>query len=72
MKVDIQKHIQGCLRCQLQKIIRNPLVITDTPTTALKKISMNIVGPLPETNLVTLKEFDYYYYIQHKHVFLAV
>ena len=53
MKVDIQKYIQGCLQCQIKKLVRvktkNPLVITDTPTTAFEKISMDIVGPLPET-----------------------
>ena len=45
MKVDIQKYIQGCLLC----LTKNPMVITDTPTTAFEKISMDIVGPLPET-----------------------
>ena len=53
MKVDIQKYIQGCLECQLKKLIRvktkNPMVITETPTTAFENISMDIVGPLPET-----------------------
>ena len=53
MKVDIQKYIQGCLQSQLKKLIRfktkNPMVITDIPTTAFEKISMDIVGPLPET-----------------------
>ena len=53
MKVDIQKYIQGCLQCQLNKIIRvktkNPMVITDTPTFTFEKISMNIVGPLSKT-----------------------
>ena len=53
MKVDIQKYIQGCLQCQLKKLIRfktkNPMVNTDTPTIAFEKISMDIVGPLPET-----------------------
>ena len=53
MKVDIQKYIQGCLECQMKKLIRvktkNPMAITDTPTTAFEKISMDIVGPLPET-----------------------
>ena len=52
MKVDIQKYIQGCQQCQMKKLVRvktkNPMVITDTPTTAFEKISMNIVGPLPE------------------------
>ena len=53
MKVEIQKYIQGCLQCQLEKLIRgktnNPMVIADTPTTAFEKISMDIAGPLPET-----------------------
>ena len=53
MKVDIQKYIQGCLQCQLKKLIRvktkNPMVITETPTTAFEKISMDIVYPQPET-----------------------
>ena len=53
MKVDIQKYVQGCLQSQLKKLIRvktkNPMVITDTPTTTFEKISMDIVGPLPET-----------------------
>ena len=52
MKVDIQKYTQGCLQCQLKKLIsqnKNPMVITNTPTTAFEKISMDIVGPLPET-----------------------
>ena len=53
MKVEIQKYIQSCLQCQLKKLIRvktkNPMVITDTPTTAFERISMNIVVPLPET-----------------------
>ena len=52
MKVDIQKYIQGCSQCQLKTLIRvktkMPMVITDTPTTAFEKISMDIVGPLPE------------------------
>ena len=52
MKVDIQKYIQGCLHCQLRKSIivktKNPMVITDTPTTAFEEISMDIVGQLPE------------------------
>ena len=52
MKVDIQKYIQGYLQCQLEKLIRvkakNPIVITDTPTTAFEKILIYIVGPLPE------------------------
>ena len=58
MKVDIQKYIQGCLKCQLKKLIRvktkNPMVITDMLTITLEKISMDIVGPLPETKFGNL------------------
>ena len=53
MKIDIQKYIQGCLQCQIKHLIRgktiNSMVTTDTPTTAFEKISMDIVGPLPQT-----------------------
>ena len=38
MEVDIQKYIQGCLQCQIKKLVR---VKTKNP--------MDIVGPLPET-----------------------
>ena len=65
MKVDIQKYIKGCLQCQLKKLIRvktkNPMVITNTPTTAFNKISMDIVGPPPDTKsrnlyILTIKD----------------
>ena len=65
MKVDIGKYIEGCLQCQLKKLIRvktkYPIVITETPTTAFEKLSMCIVGPLPETksgnlNILTIKD----------------
>ena len=42
---------------------KNLMVITDTPTTAFEKISMDIVGPLPETksgNLYILTIQDNY------------
>ena len=61
MKVDIQKYIQGCLQCQIKKIVRdktkNPMVITDTPSTAFEKISMDIVAPLPNK----ICKFVYFY-----------
>ena len=42
----------------MKKFVRvktiNPMVITDTPTTAFEKISMDIVAPLPETKSVNL------------------
>ncbi|CAK9796607.1 Retrovirus-related Pol polyprotein from transposon 297 [Anthophora quadrimaculata] len=53
MKSDIQKFVQSCQSCQLQKLTRQktrqPMILTDTPGTAFDKISMDIVGPLPTT-----------------------
>ncbi|CAK9834632.1 Retrovirus-related Pol polyprotein from transposon 17.6 [Anthophora retusa] len=53
MKTDIQKFIQNCQSCQLQKLTRQktrqPMTLTDTPGSAFDKISMDIVGPLPTT-----------------------
>ncbi|CAK9811734.1 Retrovirus-related Pol polyprotein from transposon 297 [Anthophora quadrimaculata] len=54
MKADIQKFIQNCRNCQLQKLTRQktrqPMVLTDTPGAAFDKVSMDIVGPLPTTS----------------------
>lgn len=40
--------------CQLKKLVRfkpkNPMIITDTPSTSMEKICLDIVGPLPETS----------------------
>ena len=51
MKFNIQKYTQLCLQCQLKKLVRvktkNPMIIADTPGTAFKKVSMDIVGKLP-------------------------
>ena len=33
----------------VQAKTKNPMFITDAPTTAFEKISMDIAGPLPET-----------------------
>ena len=53
MKLDIQKYIQTCLKCQLKKHVRvktkEPMIINDTRGTAFEKISMDIVDPLPIT-----------------------
>jgi len=53
MKTDIQSYIQNCRNCQLKKLVRvktrQPMIITDTPCAAFDKISMDIMGPLPET-----------------------
>ena len=57
MKVDIQKYIQGCLQCQLRKLMKvktkNPMVITDTPTTAFNCFStIKTRGPDAYKNLI--------------------
>jgi len=54
IKADIQNYIEQCLQCQIKKLVRvktkQPMIITDTPFSAFEKVSMDIVGPLPETS----------------------
>ncbi|XP_017797025.1 PREDICTED: uncharacterized protein LOC108578250 [Habropoda laboriosa] len=54
MKAEVQKFIQNCQSCQIQKLTRQktrqPMTLTDTPGAAFDKISMDIVGPLPTTS----------------------
>lgn len=54
IKSDIRNFINQCLQCQTKKLIRiktkQPMLITDTPFSSFEKISMDIVGPLPETS----------------------
>ena len=53
MRRDIQDFIRACQSCQLQKLVRiktrQPMIITDTPTDAFDKVSLDLVGPLPTT-----------------------
>lgn len=53
MQADIRYFLRNCMQCQIMKTNRNPtklpMVITDTPTLPIEKISMDIVGPLPLT-----------------------
>jgi len=53
MKTDIQSYIQNCRNCKLKKLVRvktrQPMIITDIPCATFDKISMDIMGPLPET-----------------------
>ena len=57
MKVEIQKYIQGCLQCQLKKLIRvktkKPLLIIDTPTTAFEKYQWTFLIHYVKQNPVT-------------------
>lgn len=54
MKGDIDNFIKSCKSFQENKLNRNktrqPMIITDTPQSALDKIQMDIVDPLPITN----------------------
>ena len=61
MKHDIQQFIRRCLTCQLKKLVRvktkNPMLITDTPTTPFEKVALDLVGPFTRTkndNVVAL------------------
>jgi len=54
MKKDIQDFIRKCRQCQLKKLTRiktkQPMIITDTPSSAFDKVSLDIMGPLPTTS----------------------
>lgn len=53
MKEDVSKFIRNCKNCQLKKLVRvkpkQPMTLTDTPGAAFDKVSMDIMGPLPQT-----------------------
>lgn len=55
LKDDIQHRIQQCLNCKIKKLVRlktrQPMVITDTPGMRFDKLALDIVGPLPKTEL---------------------
>lgn len=55
MKTDVQTFIKNCRPCQLKKLVRvktkQPMVLTDTPDAAFDKVSMDIMGPLPVTQI---------------------
>lgn len=52
MRTDVESYVQNCKLCQinkpLRKINRAPMKITTTSTRPFEKISLDIVGPLPE------------------------
>lgn len=53
MRKEIEDYIRSCPSCQMNKINRPETKarrqITDTPSTVFEKVSLDIVGPLPET-----------------------
>ena len=55
IKLDVQEFVRSCESCQKTKLTRRkgkePMKITDTPRKAFDKIQIDIVGPLPITEL---------------------
>nr|XP_034195346.1 uncharacterized protein LOC117611508 [Osmia lignaria] len=54
MKKEITDYVRSCISCQRTKLVRmknkEPMVITDTPSDAFDKVSLDILGPLPMTH----------------------
>lgn len=59
MRSDIENYVKECISCQtnkaLRKINRAPMQITSTSTVPFERISLDIVGPLPESGTAKLK-----------------
>ena len=55
MREDIRKYVKTCDSCQKRKLVRvktrQPMMITNTPSRVFAKIQMDIVGPLPKTDI---------------------
>jgi len=64
MKKDVQKFVNNCKKCQVNKEkrrTRQPMVITTTSTKAFERVALDIVGPLPTsengyTHILTLQD----------------
>jgi len=72
MKKDIQDFIRKCRQCQLKKLTRiktkQPMIITDTPSSAFDKVSLDIMGSLPTTRrrnsyILTMQDLLTKYYV---------
>jgi len=54
IKKDINKYVQGCFKCQQNKVQHmkkaGELHFLTTPESPWKEISINIIGPLPKSN----------------------
>jgi hypothetical protein len=54
MKKEIEEYVKKCKSCQISKLLspkgRAPMEITTTADHPFEKYSLDIVGPLPETN----------------------
>ncbi|XP_063831609.1 uncharacterized protein LOC135080816 [Ostrinia nubilalis] len=59
MKSDIEHYVKNCSACQsnkaLRQINRAPMQITTTSTRPFERVSLDIVGPLPEAGLNKLR-----------------
>lgn len=53
MKQEVERFIKNCRTCQLEKIRRikfkQPMLITETPSERFERISIDTVGPLPNS-----------------------
>ncbi|CAF4830994.1 unnamed protein product [Pieris macdunnoughi] len=59
MRSDVETYIKNCSLCQSNKALRQtnraPMQITTTSTKPFERIGMDLVGPLPEAGLQSLK-----------------
>lgn len=59
MRSEIEHYVKNCKICQTNKALRiinrGPMQITTTSTSPFERISLDIVGPLPEAGLQKLK-----------------
>ena len=59
MRNDIDNYVKACKKCQenkaLRKINRAPMIITSTSTAPWQRLSLDVVGPLPESGIAKLK-----------------
>ena len=53
MRQDIEDYVKNCRSCQINKPLRQtnraPMIVTSTATRPNEKLTLDIVGPLPET-----------------------
>lgn len=55
MKGDIQRYVQSCVHCKLNKVTRHTttkMTITNTPARPMEIVSIDTVGPLPVSTLL--------------------
>ncbi|KAA5568671.1 DDE-type integrase/transposase/recombinase, partial [Pseudomonas aeruginosa] len=59
MRSDIEDYVKNCKLCQsnkaLRKINKSPMQITTSSTRPFERISLDLVGPLPEAGLSKIK-----------------